>query len=148
MPNIFTPFKTIQLARLWHQQHHKIVFVNGCFDVLHLGHLHLLDTAKRAGTRLIIAVNDDAYCRRRKGPTRPIQPAEVRVRAAAGVIDAHAACIFDDDSPADLLYGIQPHIYMLGSDYQDAPVIGSHHCEQVWFVARLPGHSTTGLLGK
>lgn len=99
-----------------------------------------------SGSRLIIAINDDDYCRRTKGPTRPIQPAEIRVRAAAGAVDAHAATIFSDDTPDALLCQIRPHIYLMGSDYRGQKIPGADHCESVVFRERIPGFSTTQAL--
>lgn len=137
----------IQWARLWRQQRHSIVFVNGCFDVLHLGHFYLLDRAKRAGTRLIVAVNSDGYCRRHKGESRPIQPVELRALIAGQVVNAHAVTVFDDDTPEQLLCGIRPDIYMLGDDYAYGNHIpGASHCDRVVTIPRLPGISTTGIL--
>lgn len=135
------------MARLWHQQHHSIAFVNGCFDILHLGHLHLLQEAKRVGTRLIVAVNSDGYCRRHKGPNRPIQPVELRAIIAGQVVNADAVTVFDDETPERLLCGIRPNIYLLGDDYaygRDIP--GAQHCDCVVTIPRLPGISTTEIL--
>lgn len=132
----------IELAKQWRQEGHKIVFVNGCFDVLHAGHIHLLSVARELGCRLIVAVNSDDYCRR-KGQGRPIQPADVRATIAGMVGRADAATVFYEDHPAELLREIRPDLYVIGSDYSTRKVHGAFHCKEVAFLDRLPGLSTT-----
>ncbi len=139
---------TLMLCKTWRRRQQTIVFVNGCFDVLHLGHWHLLSQAKKFGHKLIVAVNCDRYCREAKGEARPIQPDVLRASVAGAIVDADAAVIFSEDSPEILLSQIQPDVYVLGSDYQGKTIPGAHHCGQVKFVDRLPGYSTTkSLLG-
>lgn len=130
----------------WRQCGETIAFTNGCFDVLHEGHVLLLERSRLAASRLIVAVNSDDYCRRTKGAARPIQSAAVRLQVVAGVSAADAVVVFDHASPARLLALIKPDVYVLGSDYRGSINPGAEHCGRIDFVERLGGFSTTELL--
>jgi len=96
----------------------RIVFTNGCFDVLHRGHVGYLSQARELGDVLVVAVNSDESVRRLKGPTRPVNPQEDRaaVLAALGCVD-HVV-VFDEDSPERLLEAVRPDVYVKGGDYR------------------------------
>ena len=95
----------------------RIVFTNGCFDILHVGHVRYLQAARAMGEALVVAVNGDASVRALKGPTRPINSAEDRaeVLAALGCVDY--VVIFDTERVTDLVHAVRPHVYAKGGDY-------------------------------
>jgi D-beta-D-heptose 7-phosphate kinase/D-beta-D-heptose 1-phosphate adenosyltransferase len=128
-----------------------VVFTNGCFDLLHLGHHHLLGGAKREGDLLIVAVNSDASIRSLKGPGRPQMREEHRVMMLAALEFVDHVIVFDEDTPNRLLEALRPHVLVKGSEYQQGVVVGREIVEgyggRVAFVEQIPGISTTALLG-
>ena len=115
------------LARIcqdWRDAGDKIAFTNGCFDLLHPGHLHLLRQAAATADRLVVGLNSDASVRRLKGDTRPLQRAEHRAAALAAFDLVDAVCIFEEDTPQNLISLLQPDFIVKGGDYQPADVIG------------------------
>ncbi|MCP9976706.1 adenylyltransferase/cytidyltransferase family protein [Actinomadura madurae] len=122
----------------------------GCFDLLHAGHVSLLQQARRLGDCLIVCVNSDASVRRRKGPSRPVTPAADRVRVLEALSDVDAAVVFDDDTPATLLERLRPDVWVKGADYAgttlpEAETVRAHDGEVV-LLPLLEGRSTTRLL--
>lgn len=134
----------------WRAAGRRIVFTNGCFDLLHAGHLTLLSQAARLGDVLVVAINSDASVRRLKGPERPLVPEGERAAllAALGFVDA--VTVFEEDTPLATLQAVQPHVLVKGGDYQPADVIGRELVEanggRVAIVALMPEKSTTSLL--
>lgn len=128
---------------IWRRQGEAVVFTNGCFDVLHRGHLWLLEHARRLGQHLIVAVNSDEYVRRVKGPGRPVQPSSLRRQVVQDASGAEFVLSLDDDDPRSLLQVLRPDIYVLGSDYCGGLLPGAEFCGRVVFVERLAGISTT-----
>ncbi|NKZ09069.1 D-glycero-beta-D-manno-heptose 1-phosphate adenylyltransferase, partial [Actinomadura latina] len=127
-----------------------VVATGGCFDLLHAGHVSLLQQARRLGDCLIVCVNSDASIRRRKGPTRPVTPAADRVRVLEALSDVDAAVVFDDDTPAPLLERLRPDVWVKGADYAgttlpEADTVRAHNGEIV-LLPLLEGRSTTRLL--
>lgn len=101
----------------------KIVFTNGCFDILHIGHVAYLEQAKHLGDRLIVAVNDDASVSKLKGPTRPINTLEDRMGVLAGLASVDWVISFSEDTPERLIETIIPDILVKGGDYKDIHVL-------------------------
>ncbi len=128
---------------VWRQRGEAVVFTNGCFDVLHCGHIWLFEHARQLGRHLVIAVNSDDYLRRVKGPGRPIQPSVLRRQIVQVISRSEIVLSLDGNDPRALLQAFRPEIYLLGSDYRDKPIPGAEFCGQVVFVERLPGISTT-----
>lgn len=134
----------------WRAAGRRIVFTNGCFDLLHAGHLTLLSQAARLGDVLVVAINSDASVRRLKGPERPLVPEGERgaLLAALGFVDA--VTVFEEDTPLAALQAVQPHVLVKGGDYQPADVIGREIVEanggRVAIVPLMPEKSTTSLL--
>ncbi|MEU6754199.1 PfkB family carbohydrate kinase [Spirillospora sp. NPDC046719] len=127
-----------------------VVATGGCFDLLHAGHVSMLQQARRLGDCLIVCVNSDASVRRRKGPTRPVTPAADRVRVLEALSDVDAAVVFDDDTPAPLLERLRPDVWVKGADYAgtilpEAETVRAHNGEVV-LLPLLEGRSTTRLL--
>ena len=108
----------------WRDAGDKIAFTNGCFDLLHPGHLHLLRQAAATADRLVVGLNSDASVRRLKGDTRPLQRAEQRAAALAAFDLVDAVSIFEEDTPQNLISLLQPDVIVKGGDYQPADVIG------------------------
>ncbi len=137
-------------AATWRMAGKRIVFTNGCFDLLHAGHLSLLSQAAKLGDVLVLAINSDASVRRLKGPERPLVPQEDRaaVLAALGFVDA--VTIFDEDTPLEVLQSVRPHVLVKGGDYQLADVVGRELVEglggRVELVPLTPEKSTTALV--
>jgi D-beta-D-heptose 7-phosphate kinase / D-beta-D-heptose 1-phosphate adenosyltransferase len=123
----------------------RVVFANGCFDILTVGHLHLLETAKRLGTHLIVGINSDSSVRRRKGPTRPINTEIDRARLLEAIHVVDEVRVFDEDTPERLLHELRPDVYVLGEEYRDR-CPGAEFAGRVHFVERLPGLSTTKII--
>lgn len=129
-----------------------VVFTNGCFDLLHLGHHHLLEAARAEGDLLVVAVNSDASIRRLKGPSRPRIPESDRVRMIAGLECVDYVTVFDDDTPIPLLERLRPGVLVKGAEYRGGGVVGHDLVEgyggRIALVEQIPGISTTALLGE
>lgn len=128
----------------------RIVFTNGCFDLLHVGHIRSLEAAKRLGDRLVVAINHDASVRRLKGPGRPIQPAATRKEVVAALACVDWVVGFSANTPLSTLIRLRPDILAKGGDWKIDEIVGREEVES-WGgrVARLPivrGHSTTNTL--
>ncbi len=130
----------------------KIVFTNGCFDLIHVGHLRYLGAARRLGDCLVVAINGDDSLRRLKGSTRPILPAEQRKRVLAGLACVDFVTEFDEDTPHNLLRLFRPDVLAKGANYPVEGVVGR---EVVWeyggevkTVELTEGQSTTNLIAK
>ncbi len=136
----------------WRSNSERIVFTNGCFDILHLGHLDYLAKAASLGDRLIIAINSDASVSTLKGPSRPLQDEYSRAMLLAGLSFTDALCIFDDPTPLALITLLQPDLLVKGADYSIAQVIGATQvCAtggSVALLPYLPGRSTSRIVEK
>lgn len=136
------------VARSWRLQGRRIVFTNGCFDLLHPGHIRLLERARAEGDRLIVALNSDGSVRRLKGPSRPVQNEAARtvVMASIGVVDL--VTVFSEDTPLAAIEAIQPDVLVKGADYTEEQVVGGDVVRarggRVVLVELEKGHSTTG----
>jgi rfaE bifunctional protein nucleotidyltransferase chain/domain len=109
----------------WKSQGERIVFTNGCFDLLHLGHVHYLADARDLGHRLIVGVNADASVRRLKGPTRPIQDEYTRQHLLASLACVDAVVLFVEDTPFDLIAAILPDVLVKGGDWAASQIVGA-----------------------
>ncbi|MBI1784884.1 D-glycero-beta-D-manno-heptose 1-phosphate adenylyltransferase [Candidatus Sumerlaeota bacterium] len=130
----------------------KIVFTNGCFDLVHVGHLRYLEAARRLGDALVVAVNGDASLRKLKGEGRPILPATQRKRVLAGFACVNFVTGFDEETPHELLRLLKPEILAKGANYPIEGVVGR---EVVWgyggevkTVELTEGKSTTNIIGR
>ena len=130
----------------------QIVFTNGCFDLLHPGHHHLLHGAAAEGDVLVVAVNSDASIRRIKGPGRPVIPEEERLLQLAALEVVDYVVAFEDDTPIPLLEALRPGVLVKGEEYRDGIVVGREIVEgyggRIAFVSQMPGFSTTSILAK
>jgi D-beta-D-heptose 7-phosphate kinase/D-beta-D-heptose 1-phosphate adenosyltransferase len=127
-----------------------IVFTNGCFDILHPGHVRLLNEAASHGDFVVVGLNSDASVRRLKGPSRPINPASARAEVLSALEAVDAVTIFDEDTPLELISLICPDVLVKGGDYRPEQVVGRAEVEQAGgklvLVPLLEGHSTTRLV--
>lgn len=137
-------------AATWRMAGKRIVFTNGCFDLLHAGHLSLLSQAAKLGDVLVLAINSDASVRRLKGPERPLVPQEDRAAVLAALSFVDAVTIFDEDTPLEVLQSVRPQVLVKGGDYQLADVVGREFIEgsggRVALVPLTPEKSTTALV--
>jgi D-beta-D-heptose 7-phosphate kinase / D-beta-D-heptose 1-phosphate adenosyltransferase len=126
-----------------------VVFTNGCFDLLHVGHVRLLREAAGLGDFLVVGLNADASVRRLKGPSRPINPEDIRGELLAALECIDAVTIFDEDTPLALIEAILPDVLVKGGDYLPDEVVGRDVVEaaggRLVLVPLVPGHSTTQL---
>jgi len=136
----------------WRVAGKRIVFTNGCFDLLHAGHLTLLHEAARLGDVLVLAINSDASVRRLKGPERPIVPESDRAALLAALACVDAVTVFDEDTPLETLRAVRPHVLVKGQDYSLANVVGRELVEsdggRVALVPLLAEKSTTALVNR
>ena len=144
----------VELERTLHQWRgsRKLVFTNGCFDLLHVGHIRYLQEAKKLGDVLVVGVNSDASVKRLKGPTRPVQIEADRaeILAALGAVDY--TVIFTEDTPLKLIETVKPDILVKGGDWKIEQIVGSDFVIQnggkVMSLQFVDGKSTTKLIEK
>ena len=146
---IITPDKLAALLDKWRYANQKIVFTNGCFDLLHLGHIDYLTKAADLGDRLFIGVNTDASVNKLKGPHRPIQDENSRLHLLAALECVSAVMLFDEPTPYELIKTIQPDVLVKGSDYQPENIVGYDVVTlkggKVTTIDYLPGYSTSAI---
>ena len=134
------------------QAGHRVVFTNGVFDLLHPGHVRYLQAARALGDILIVAVNSDRSVRAIKGPLRPITPEQERAEILAALACVDATVIFDDDTPAEIIRRLQPHILVKGADWAADAIVGRETVEaNGGRVVRMPVEqdwSTSGIIEK
>ncbi len=128
-----------------------VVFTNGVFDLLHPGHVELLESARTEGTALVVGVNSDASVRRLgKGADRPLAPQEARARVLASLAAVDCVVLFDEDTPQSLIEALAPDVLVKGADYARDAIVGADWVEarggRVVRVPLVPGFSTTSLV--
>ena len=133
----------------WKRAGKVVVFTNGCYDILHPGHIRLLESARSLGDILILALNSDDSVRRLKGPTRPLMSERDRAEVAAGLAAVDAITVFDEDTPRELIAAVLPDVLVKGADWAHW-IAGREEVEaaggQVMALALEPGYSTTGIV--
>jgi D-beta-D-heptose 7-phosphate kinase/D-beta-D-heptose 1-phosphate adenosyltransferase len=139
------------LARYGPARPGAVVFTNGCFELLHAGHVAYLQEARALGDALVVGVNSDASARRlEKGHGRPFVPEAERALLVAALEAVDAVCVFDEDTPAELIRELLPAVLVKGADYATDDVVGREAVEasggRVQLVPLVEGRSTTGLL--
>lgn len=134
----------------WRRQGLRIGFTNGCFDLLHPGHVRLLAAARAACDRLVLGLNSDASTTRLKGPGRPVQPAQARAEVLAALEAVDLVVVFEQDTPLELIAKVKPTVLVKGGDYTREEVVGREIVEalggEVIIVDLVPGHSTTSMV--
>jgi rfaE bifunctional protein nucleotidyltransferase chain/domain len=133
----------------WKRAGKRVVFTNGCYDILHPGHIRLLERARSMGDLLILALNTDAGVRRLKGPCRPLIAEQDRVAMALALEAVDAVTLFDEDTPRELIAAVLPDILIKGADWAHF-IAGREEVEaaggQVLALPLEPGYSTTGIV--
>jgi D-beta-D-heptose 7-phosphate kinase / D-beta-D-heptose 1-phosphate adenosyltransferase len=130
----------------------RVVFTNGCFDVLHAGHVQYLQEARSQGDMLIVGLNSDASVRTLKGKTRPVQPLSARSLVLAGLQAVDFVTVFEETTPMHLIQALRPDVLVKGSDYSKDEVVGSQFVEacggRVHLATLHQGHSTTNIIDR
>jgi D-glycero-beta-D-manno-heptose 1-phosphate adenylyltransferase len=150
--NTASKLRALPEAVLWRGgQEGPLVFTNGVFDLIHPGHVELLEAARREGAALVVAVNSDASARRLgKGAGRPVNPASARARILAGFAAVDCVVLFDDDTPLELIQRLCPDVLVKGADYPRDSIVGADWMEaRGGRVVRVPivtGYSTTSIV--
>jgi D-beta-D-heptose 7-phosphate kinase / D-beta-D-heptose 1-phosphate adenosyltransferase len=150
--------KVLPLDRLmtrvaaWRSMGQSVVFTNGCFDLLHIGHITLLQAARREGDRLVVAINSDTSVRNLKGPARPVVGEEERARILAALTAVDAVVIFEESTPLRLIEALRPDVLVKGGDYTEETIVGASEVTawggRVKIVPTVEGFSTTELIAR
>ncbi len=142
----------VRHCNTWRSAGKKIVFTNGCFDILHHGHIDLLARAASLGNVLVIGLNTDNSIHRLKGPERPITHEQDRALQLAALLVTDAVCFFDEDTPEELIKIVKPDILVKGGDYSIDKIVGAEfvlqHGGKVEIIPFVNGYSTTGLISR
>jgi D-beta-D-heptose 7-phosphate kinase/D-beta-D-heptose 1-phosphate adenosyltransferase len=148
-PNkILSMEEAISKVTSWKTNNEKVVFTNGCFDILHVGHLDILVGAKNLGDRLIVALNSDDSVRRLKGDARPINDEKSRARILEALSMVDGVVIFDEDTPEKLLSFLTPDVIVKGGDYTADQVAGRQYAREVVIFPISEGYSTTSIISQ
>ena len=130
----------------------RVVFTNGCFDILHLGHVDYLEKSSMSGTKLIVGVNSDRSVKELKGPERPVNSEYARARLIAALGFVSLVIIFDEDTPLDIIKTLKPDVLMKGNDYTLETIVGAkevlEYGGEVLTIPLVPDYSTTGIIQK
>ena len=141
-----------ELVERWRRHGWRVGFTNGCFDLLHPGHVHLLEQARAGCDRLVVGLNSDASVRRLKGAARPVQPEAARAAVLASLASIDLVCVYEEDTPLELLRALRPDVLVKGADYTVETVVGADLVQswggRVMLAALLPGHSTTATVAR
>jgi len=161
MKSSFTISELLELRSEWASEGEKVVFTNGVFDILHVGHLQSIESAKSYGTRIVIGINSDSSVRKLgKGPDRPVNNDTDRAKLLSSLTCVDAVVIFSENTPLELITALSPDVLIKGGDYDPTCedrthptyIVGSHEVRRaggsVHSVPLLPGHSTTEILNK
>ncbi|MBK8555682.1 MAG: D-glycero-beta-D-manno-heptose 1-phosphate adenylyltransferase [Lewinellaceae bacterium] len=146
---ILKPEQLDTVLSAWHIAGERVVFTNGCFDILHYGHLHYLAAARDLGERLVIGLNSGASVRRLKGPTRPINDELTRAHLLAALEIVDAVLFFDEDTPLELIQAVKPDVLVKGGDWRPEQIVGADlvmaYGGKVKSLPFVEGYSTTNI---
>ena len=149
MGEFYTRERLVAERAVWKSAGRRVVFTNGCYDILHPGHIRLLERARSMGDLLILALNTDAGVRRLKGPSRPLIAEQERVALALALEAVDAVTLFDEDTPRELIAAVLPDVLIKGADWAHF-IAGREEVEaaggQVLALRLEPGYSTTGIV--
>ncbi len=149
MGQVYSREALVAARALWRDQQKTVVFTNGCYDLLHPGHIRLLERAKSLGDVLVLALNTDASVQRIKGPARPLLHQDERAEIACALQAVDAVTLFDEDTPRELIAAVLPDILIKGADWAHF-IAGREEVEaaggQVLALSLEPGYSTTGIV--
>ena len=149
MGKLYTRGQLIEARAQWRRENKTVVFTNGCYDILHPGHIRLLESARSLGDVLILALNTDASVQRIKGPMRPFLDENRRAQLACALAAVDAVTFFDEDTPRELIAAVLPDILIKGADWAHF-IAGRQEVEaaggKVLALPLEPGYSTTGIV--
>lgn len=150
---IFDRVSAVRMVNVWRLKSDRIVFTNGCFDILHRGHVEYLQEAAALGDRLVVGVNSDASVRRLgKGDDRPLNDQDSRAKVLAALRCVDAVVIFDEDTPLELITALQPDVVAKGGDWKPEQIVGADVVKarggEVRSLKLVDGFSTTALVEK
>ena len=150
-PSRATPLPDLVAERaLWRAEGRRVVFTNGCFDLLHPGHVRLLEAAREEGDRLVVGLNSDASVRRLKGDARPVLPEDERAEALLALEAVDRVLVYDDETPRAVIAALLPDVLVKGADWALTAIVGREEVEaaggRVVRVEMMPGRSTSALL--
>ncbi|MGX7687441.1 D-glycero-beta-D-manno-heptose 1-phosphate adenylyltransferase [Flectobacillus roseus] len=149
---ICTLEQAINQVEKWQSEGKKIVFTNGCFDIVHLGHIDYLEKARKLGDKLVLGLNTDASVNRLKGPTRPVVNEYARSRMMAAFEFVDTVILFDEPTPLQVIEQVKPDILVKGDDYTVETIVGSDFVlakgGEVKTISLVEGYSTTSLIQK
>ena len=144
--------EAVQLISDWHAQGLRVVFTNGCFDLLHLGHVDYLEKARQLGDKLVVGLNTDASVSRLKGPDRPLQDEMSRARIMASLLFINVVVLFEEETPYELIKAVRPDILVKGDDYAVQDIVGHdlvrENGGEVKTITLVRGYSTSGIVDK
>jgi len=144
--------EAVEQAERWRHRGWTVGFTNGCFDLLHPGHVHLLETVRTGCERLIVGVNSDSSVRRQKDAPSPVQPEAARAAVLASLASIDLVCVFDEDTPERLIQALRPDLLMKGANYTLDQVVGADQVRswggKVGLVDLVPGYSTQATLAR
>ena len=141
-----------QLLTTYRRENFKLVFTNGCFDLLHKGHLDLLSNAAGFGDKLFVGLNSDKSVKKLKGDSRPVQNEKIRAQKLLELKYVNHVIIFEDLTPQKLVHAISPDVLVKGGDYKKNEIVGAKHVISCGGVVKIvpltPGFSTTSIIEK
>ncbi len=150
MGRIMTVPELVEARRTWREAGERVVFTNGCFDLLHVGHVRYLNAARSLGERLVVGLNSDASVRRLKGPARPVTPEAERAEVLAALASVDAVTLFENDTPLELITSVTPDVLVKGGDWALDAIVGREHVlaagGRVLTLPVVPGRSTSALI--
>ncbi len=136
----------------WKEANETVVFTNGCFDILHLGHVDYLEKARQTGSKMIVGVNADSSVRQLKGPSRPVNNEYARARILASLEFVDLVIIFEEETPLNLINELLPDVLVKGDDYSIETIVGAKeviaHGGKVTTIPIVPSYSTTNIIQK
>jgi rfaE bifunctional protein nucleotidyltransferase chain/domain len=144
--------EALQRRNAWKKASDQVVFTNGCFDILHLGHVDYLEKAHQTGTKMIVGLNSDDSVRMLKGPERPVNNEYARARIIASLQFVDLVIVFNEQTPLELITQLMPDILVKGDDYSIETIVGAKEVMaaggQVKTIPLVPSYSTTGIIQK
>jgi len=150
MKALWSLSKACKQRNIWKEEGLRVVFTNGCFDLLHPGHITYLQDAKNLGDVLLLGLNDDASIQRLKGPSRPLNPLQDRACMLWALKSVDMVVAFSEDTPLNLITALMPDVLVKGGDYSVETIVGAEEVMQagghVQVIPFLEGYSSTGLI--
>ena len=126
----------------------KIVFTNGCFDIIHNGHIHVFEFSKLQGDIVVVGLNSDASIKRLKGEERPINTIDLRLKVIESIRSIDYVVVFEEDTPLEVIKQLQPDVLVKGGDYTINSIIGKEFVKQTILCPLVPGISSTSIISK